>query len=51
MLKEYNKNQKRIQRKFVIAGQYFGSVQQNLSRRELGHIFVTFERPTQESIL
>ena len=36
---------------FVIPGQYFGRVEQNLSRRKLGYILSTFQRPSQGGIL
>ena len=38
-------------RQFALAGQYFGKVEQNLSRLKLGHILSTFHRPSQEGIL
>ena len=36
---------------FVIAGQYFGRVEQNLSHQRVGHILLNFHRPSQGGIL
>ena len=42
---------KSVLRQFVIAGQYFGRMEQNLSCRKLGYILSTFHRPSQGGIL
>ena len=42
---------KNILHQFVIAGQYFGRMKQNLSCQKLGYILSTFQRPRQEGIV
>ena len=36
---------------FVIAGQYFGRMKQNLSRRKLGYTLSIFQTPNQGGIV